>query len=138
MVVTETIHDARIIPMDGRPHVPEPVRLWNGDSRGRWEGNTLVVDTTNFSPTSGFMGSAENLHLVERFTRVAADAINYEITLADPTTWTRPWTAVIPLKQTPDKIYEFACHEGNRPMVGMLSAARADEKAAEDAARAPK
>jgi hypothetical protein len=131
----EAIHEARIIPLDGRPHLPQHIRQLNGDSRGRWEGNTLVVDTTNFSPESNFMGSAENLHLVERFTRVAGDTINYEITLDDPTTWTKPWTAMIPLKQAQAPLYEFACHEGNySTMVGILGAARADEKAAAEAA----
>ena len=133
--VPEAIHDARIIPLDGRPHLPRSVRQWNGDSRGHWQGTTLVVDTTNFSPKSNFMGSAENLHLIERFTRVAPDTINYEITLDDPTTWTKPWTAVIRLKQTSEAIYEFACHEGNyTTMVGMMGAAHADEKAAAGAA----
>ena len=135
VLVMEVIHDARIIPLDGRPHLPQSIRQWNGDSRGRWEGKTLVVDTTNFSPQSNFMGSAENLHLVERFTRVAPDTIRYEITLDDPTTWTKPWTAMIPLQQSQDEIYEFACHEGNRTvMLGMLGAARVQEKAAEEAA----
>ena len=135
----EAIHETRIIPLDGRPHLSEGVRQWSGDSRGRWEGNTLVVDTTNFSPNSYFLGAAENLHVVERFTRVAADTINYEITLNDPTTWTAPWTAVIRLKRTADKIYEYACHEGNfQTMEGILGAARVDEKAAEDAAKGPK
>jgi hypothetical protein len=125
----ENIHEARIIPLDGRPHLPPNLRQWSGDSRGRWEGNTLVVDTTNFSPQSNFMGAAENLHVVERFTRAAADTINYEITLDDQTTWTRPWTAVIHLKRTEDKIYEYACHEGNfHTLEGILGAARAAEK----------
>jgi hypothetical protein len=129
VLLTETIHDARVIPLDGRPHLPESVRQWNGDSIGRWEGNTLVVDTTNFSPKSNFMGSADRLHLVERFTRVAPDTITYEMTIDDATTWTRPWTAAVPLKQTSDRIYEFACHEGNAVIMrGMLAAARADEK----------
>ena len=88
----EAIHEARIIPLDGRPHLPQTMRQWTGDSRGRWEGNTLIVETTNFSPKSSFMGSAENLRVVERFTRVAADTLKYEITLDDPTTWTKPWT----------------------------------------------
>ena len=123
----EAIHDARIIPLDGRPHLPATVRTWNGDSRGRWEGQTLVVDTTNFSPNSSFMGAAENLHLVERFTRVAADEIDQQITLDDPTTWTKPWTAMLRLKPTTDRIYEFACHEGNLPVMGILRAARAEE-----------
>jgi hypothetical protein len=130
----EIIHDPRIIPLDGRPHLPPSVRQWNGDSRGRWERETLVVDTTNFSPKSNYLGSSENLHLIERFTRVAPGTIKYEITVNDPTTWTRPWTAVIYLKQTRDKIYEFACHEGNYDvMVSMLAGARAEEKAAEAA-----
>jgi hypothetical protein len=131
VLMTEAIHDARIIPLDGRPHLPQTIRQWNGDSRGRWEGNTLVVDTTNFSAKSNFMGSAENLHLVERFTRVAPDTINYEIMLSDSTTWTKSWAAAIRLRQTQDKIYEYACHEGNYDVMhGMLAGARADEKAA--------
>jgi hypothetical protein len=138
VLVMETIHDARIIPLDRRSHIPQSLRQWHDDSRGHWEGNTLVVETTNFSPKSNFMGSAEHLSLRERLTRVGPDTINYEITLDDPTTWTRPWTAVMPLKQRSERIYEFACHEGNRPMLGMLAGARADDKAAEEATRAPK
>jgi hypothetical protein len=131
VVVMEAIHDARIIPLDGRPHLPQSMRTWNGDSVGRWEGKTLVVDTTNFSPKDNFMGSAENLHLVERFTRVAPDEIRYEMTVDDPTTWTKPWTAVLRLRQTQDKIYEVACHEGNFwIMKGMLPPAPAQERAA--------
>jgi hypothetical protein len=130
VLAMETIHDARIVPLDDRPHLRETIRQWNGDSRGRWEGDTLVVDTTNFSPKSNFMGSAEHLHLVERFTRVGPDAISYEITINDPTTWTKSWTATMPLRNTTDRLYEFACHEGNLPMFGMLTAARADEQAA--------
>ncbi len=127
----EAIHDARIIPLDGRPHLPPSVRQWNGDARGRWEGKTLVVDTTNFSSQSNFMGSAENLHLVERFTRIAPNTLKYEITVDDPTTWTKPWTASLRLTETKEAIYEFACHEGNyTTMLGMLGAGRADEKAA--------
>jgi hypothetical protein len=113
VIVMEAIHDARIIPLDGRPHLPQNIRTWNGDSVGRWEGPTLVVDTTNFSPQDDFMGSAENLHLVERFTRIAPDEIRYEMTVDDPMTWTKPWTAVLRLKHTDEKIYEIACHEGN-------------------------
>ena len=126
VIVMEAIHDARIIPLDGRPHLPQNIPTWNGDSRGHWEGNTLVVDTTNFSSKDNFLGSAENLHLVERFTRVAQDEIRYDIIVNDPTTWTKPWTAVVRLKNTEDKIYEFACHEGNfRIMEDMLLAGRA-------------
>lgn len=129
VIVMEAIHDARIVPLDGRPHLPSNVRTWNGDSVGRWEGKTLVVDTTNFSEQSRFMGSAENLHLIERFTRIAPDEIRYEMTVNDPATWTKPWTAVLRLKQTQDKIYEFACHEGNLELMEtMLSPVRGHEK----------
>jgi len=139
VLVSEVIHDARIIPLDGRAPLPQSIHQWNGDSRGRWEGDTLVVETGNFSPQSYFMGSAENLRLVERFTRTAPDMINYEITLNDSTTWTKPWTAVIHLKQTQDQIYEFACHEGNHAVMrGMLAGARAEEKAAEEAGNGPR
>jgi hypothetical protein len=125
----EAVHEARIIPLDGRPHLPESVRLWEGDSRGRWDKQTLVVDTTNFSQSSDFLGSSDRLHLVERLTRVAADRIEYQITIDDPTTWTKPWTAVIRLKRSEAHLYEYACHEGNFEIVhDMLSAARASEK----------
>jgi hypothetical protein len=131
MLLSEAMHDARIIPLDGRPHLPQPIRRWLGDSRGRWEGSTLVVETTNFSPKSSLLGSAENLHMVERFTRTAIDRITYEITLTDPTTWATPWTAVVRLKQTNDKMYEDACHEGNQNvMTDILAGARFAEKAA--------
>jgi hypothetical protein len=124
----EAVHEARIISLDGRPHVPPSIRLWAGDSRGRWEGKTLVVDTTNFSPSSDFMGSSDHLHLVERFTRSAHDRIDYEITVEDQTTWTRPWTAVIRLRQTDAHLYEYACHEGNYEILrDMFAAARARE-----------
>ena len=134
VLFNEVIHEARIIPLDGRPHAPQTVRAWDGDSIGRWDGKTLVVDTTNFSPNSNFMGSAEGLHLVERFTRIAENEIRYEITVDDPATWTKPWTAMIRLRQSQEKIYEFACHEDNLPLVAILTGARAEEKAAEEAA----
>lgn len=137
-IMMETIHDTRIIPLDSRPHISQNIRQWHGDSRGHWEGNTLVVDTTNYSPKSNFRGSAQNLHMVERFTRVGPDTINYEVTLDDPTTWTKPWTVMIPLRRSDDLVYEYACHEGNDGIVGILAGARADEKAAEDAARKQK
>ena len=125
----EAVHEARIITLDGRPHLPPSVRLWEGDSRGRWEGKTLVVDTTNFSARNNFMGSSDHLHLVERFTRVALDRIDYQITVDDPTTWTKPWTAVIRLKQSAERLYEYACHEGNYELLrGILAGARANEK----------
>ena len=126
----ETGHEARIIPLDGRPHLPRSVGQWSGDSRGRWDGTTLVIETTNFSPRSNFLGSAEGLQLVERLTRVAPDTIRYEMTLTDPATWTRSWRAEMPLKQTDQMLYEYACHEGNyHILTGILSAARAQEQA---------
>jgi len=127
----ETGHEARIVPLDGRPHLPGRVGQWSGDSRGRWDGTTLVIETTNFSPRSNFMGAAAGLQLVERLTRVAPDTIKYEMTLTDPATWTRPWTAEMPLKKTDQMLYEYACHEGNfHILTGILSAARAQEAAA--------
>jgi len=109
----EAGHEARIIPVDGRPHLGQNLRQWNGDSRGRWAGNTLVVETTNFSSKSFFMGATDNLHVIERFTRTAPDHVEYEITVTDPTTWTRPWTAMMPLRQRHETLFEYACHEGN-------------------------
>ena len=131
LLFSEVIHEARVIPLDGRPHLPPEIRLWQGDSRGRWEGETLVIDTTNFSPESDFLGARENLHVVERLTRLAPNEIRYEITLDDPTTWTRPWSATIRLRRRDEKIYEFACHEDNRPLEGILAGARAAEKPAQ-------
>lgn len=125
VLVMETIHDVRIIPLDGRPHLPTRIRQWHGDSRGRWEGMTLVVETTNFSPKTTVLGSDENLHLVERFTRINPDTISYEVTVSDPTAWMAPWTVRMPLSQTDEALYEFACHEGNHyAMVGILAGAR--------------
>ena len=130
VIVLEMVHDARVIPLDGSPHLPSNVRSWLGDSRGHWEGNTLVVDVTNFIEGANFRGSDKNLHLIERFTRVDAETLQYEFTVDDPTTFTKPWTASIPAIATSDKIYEYACNEGNFAMSGILGGARADEKAA--------
>jgi hypothetical protein len=130
VMMAEMGHDARIIPTDGRPHLPQSIRPWNGDSRGRWEGDTLVVETTNFSPKSDFMGSHENLHLTERFTRTSPDVLEYQLTVNDPTTWTAPWTAMIPLKLKNELIYEFACHEGNHAIPNMLRGHRYEERQA--------
>jgi hypothetical protein len=135
VIFTEMIHDARIVPMDGRPHVSQDTRRWMGDSRGHWEGNTLVVETTNFTDKTNFRGSGANLHLVERFTRVDADTIEYRFTVDDPTTWTRPWTVAYPMVKTQGPIYEYACHEGNYGLVGILAGARAEERVAEETAR---
>jgi hypothetical protein len=129
----EMIHDARIVPMDGRPHLPKSVRQLHGDSRGRWEGDTLVVETTNY--INGFQGSTPNVKLTERFTRVSPDFINWAITVDDPETWTRPWTFMVRLKKADAQIYEYACHEGNYSMVGILAGARAEEAKAAAATR---
>jgi hypothetical protein len=130
MIMNEMAHDARIIPLDGRPHVDSRLRVWNGDSRGRWDGDTLVIETTNFSSKSDFMGSHDGLRLTERLTRVSADVLNYEFTVDDPTMWTRPWTAMIPLKHKNEMIYEYACHEGNEAMPDMLRGHRYEERQA--------
>ena len=135
VMFTEQIHDARIIPLDGHPDLSPNVRQWMGSSRGHWEGATLVVDTTNFNGRMSYQGSTEHLHLVERFTRVDADTIEYTFTVDDPASYTRPWTASIQLRPLQGEIYEFACHEGNYGMFNLLAGARAEEKAAEAAAR---
>ena len=136
VLFTEMIHDARVVPMDGRPHRSPNLRAWMGDSRGRWDGDTLVIDTTNFTDRTNFRGSGENLHLVERFTRVDADTIDYRFTVEDPTTWSRPWTVAYPIVRTDGPIYEFACHEGNYGLRGILTGARYEEQiAAETAAK---
>jgi hypothetical protein len=130
MIFVEMIHDARIIPLDVRPHLGPEIRLWLGDSRGHWEGNTLVVDTTNFTGKSAFRGSGENLHLIERFTRVDSETIRYEFTVDDPATFTRPWKAEIPMRKTQGPIYEYACNEGNYSLADILKGARVEEKRA--------
>ncbi len=136
-ILYEMIHEARVIPVDGRPHAPSSVRLWNGDSVGRWEGNTLVIDTTNFNgkgwiATSAAAGrikgipQSEAAHVVERLTRIDADTIDYEVTVEDPKVYTRPWKASIPLNSDPDyQIFEYACHEGNQALPNILTGGRA-------------
>jgi len=126
--MNEMAHDARVIPMDGRPHLGGGMRTWNGDSRGRWDGDTLVIETTNFSTKSEFMGAHENLRLTERLTRADPEILNYEFTVDDPTTWTRPWTAMIPLKLKDERIFEYACHENNYAIPNMLSGHRFEER----------
>jgi hypothetical protein len=132
VILQEMIHDARLVPLDGRPHLPESVRQLHGDPRGHWEGDSLVVETTNF--INGFQGSTPNVRLTEKYTRVSDDYINWEITVNDPDTWVQPWTFMIRLKHTNDQLYEYACHEGNHSMIGILAGARAEEKAAAEAA----
>ena len=131
----EKIHDVRIIPLDGRPHLPATMRQYLGDSRGRWDGDTLVVETTNFHPAGNQFGgyytlSDQNLTLIERFRRTAPDTLEYTFTVNDASMWTRPWTATINWKQSKGEVLEYACHEGNYSLRGMLSAARAEEAAA--------
>jgi hypothetical protein len=128
-ITYEMIHDTRVIPIGSGTHVGTAIRGYNGDSRAHWEGNTLVVDTTNFSEKTNFRGSRETLHIIERFTR-EGDGINYEVTVDDPSMWTKPWTAALTLaKQPDDTLFEYACHEGNNSMRNILSASRAAEKA---------
>ncbi len=138
LLLLEMNHDARIVPMDGRPHLPPHITTWLGDSRGRWEGDTLVIESTNFTPkvaafsarlgAGGFeFGSAENLRLVERFTRVDAKTLHYEFTVNDPSTFTRPFTGRLPMNLTDEMIYEYACHEGNYGLQDILRGGRAEE-----------
>ena len=127
----EMIHDARVIPLDNRPHISPKIRSYFGDSRGRWDGDTLVADVTNFSKTAGYRGATTNLHVVERFKRTDASTVHYELTVEDPTTFSRPWTAALDLKKDPRQVQvpEYACHEGNYAMFNILSGARANERA---------
>jgi hypothetical protein len=130
MIAIEMIHDVRIIPLNGRPHLPPAIRKWLGDSVGHFENNALVVDTTNFTDKTHFRGSDQNLHLMERFTRTGPETILYEFTLDDPTAFVGPWKAEIPMELSTGPMYEFACHEGNLALGRILSIARQAEKAA--------
>jgi hypothetical protein len=129
-LLSEQIHDVRIIPIDGRPHLPPDVRQLLGDARGHWDGNTLVVETTNFTDRTSFRGSGEHMHLTERFTRTGAETMLYEFTVDDPETFTHSWTARVPMTKSQGPIFEYACHEGNYGLAGSLSGARAEEAAA--------
>ena len=140
VIFVEMVHDARIVPLDGREHVDGSIRQWMGDARGRWDGHTLVVETRNFTNkvngrlelghTQGggtVFGGDENLHLVERFTRVSDDTIDYEFTVIDPTVWERPWTASLPMTAIEGPLFEYACHEGNYALSNILAGARLDD-----------
>ena len=134
VVFTEMIHEARIVPLDGRPHLPQGIRQWLGDSRGHWEGETLVIDSTNFTGKTGSfstlrmsLGSGETLHLVERFTRVGPDRLVYEFTVDDPTTFVQSFTAAVPMRRSDEPLFEYACHEGNYSLANILTSARAAE-----------
>ena len=137
VILNEMVHDARIVPLDGRPHLDDRLRQWMGDSRGRWDGDTLVVETTNFTaktasfgPTlSRAIGTGETLTLEERFTRLGRQTLQYEYTVTDPKTFTRPFTAAIPMRLLDGQIYEYACHEGNHGLMNILAGARAEERA---------
>ena len=130
VVVNEMIHSARIVDLTGRPHQPKEIRFLTGDSVGRWEGDTLVVDTTNYKPRSFMSRSSEQLHVVERLSLTSPDTLRYEITINDPGTWTKPWSLMIPLKRADHPMWEYGCHEGNYGMAGILTGARAEERAA--------
>ena len=133
VILTEMIHNVRVIPLDERPHVGGTIRLLSGDSRGHWDGDTLVVETTNFSDTLPFQGSGANRRLIERFTRIDEHTIDWRFTVEDETAWARPWTAVLPFTKVEGPLYEYACHERNYGMENLLVSARAVEKAATDA-----
>jgi len=128
VLLTEMVHTTRVVPLDGRDRLSDDIQQWSGDSRGRWEGDTLIVETSNFNEGRRWRGTTSNLKLVERFTRVDADTLEYEYTVTDPDTWATPWTASIPLRRTDVPMYEYACHEGNHSMEGILAGHRADER----------
>ena len=125
---SEMIHDARVFPIDAGPHVSRAITQYHGDSRARREGDTLVVDTINYSPNANFRGSTDGLHTIEKFKRVAEDTLEYYVTIEDPTVWSRPWTLMIPLKKTGEIMFEYACHEGNYGLPAILAGARAQER----------
>jgi len=131
-ILNEMIHNTRIIPTDGRPH--GKLRQWAGDSRGRWEGETLVVETINFLRETSLTGSTADTHLIERFTRVDPETVMYEFRVEDPNSYTRPWSAMMPLRRIEERLYEYACHEGNYGLYNIMAGARAKEKAEADAA----
>ena len=126
LILTEMVHDARVVRMDAQ-HLPSTIRKWLGDSIGHWDGDTLVIDTTNFTDKTRFRGSSEALHTVERLTRVDANTLRYQFTIEDPSTWTKPWTAEYTWPATKDLMYEYACHEGNYAMGNILRGARLKE-----------
>ncbi len=127
VILNEMVHDARIIPLDGRPALPSHIRQWHGDSRGRWDGNTLVVTTTNYTDRTSFRGSGPDLTLVERFSRVADDTLLYDYTIDDPASFDRPWSASVPMMNNKAPLFEYACHEGNYGMHNLLVSARSEK-----------
>ena len=137
VLLNEMVHSSRVIPLDGRPHLDEGLRQWMGDSRGRWEGDTLVVETTNFLRETSFRGgvTTAGLHLVERFTRVSEGTLMYQVTVNDPNAWDRPWSYQIPMVKNDQPLFEYACHEGNYGLYNILAGAVVQEAEAEAAAR---
>ncbi len=133
VILNEMVHDARVVPLDDSAHLPPHMRQWHGDSRGHWDGDSLVVETISFTDKTSYRGSTDSLHLVERFTRADADTLLYEFTVTDPRTFTQPWTAVVPMNLSSNRTYEYACHEGNYGMEGILAGHRAEERAAAEA-----
>jgi len=138
VILNEMVHDLRVIPLDGRPHLPEHVRQWAGSSRGHWEGDTLVVESAGFLRETGFTGASSELHLIERFTRVSDDRLLYEFTVEDATAFTAPWTAAIPMKRSDMPLFEYACHEGNYGMTNLLAGARSVEMTADAGSGPPR
>jgi hypothetical protein len=129
VIVHEMIHEARVIPLDGRPRLNQKIGQWIGSSRGWWDGDTLVVETTNFSGQQNYRGSTNGLHLTERYTRAGKDRLEMRLTVSDPTTWEKPWTVLLPMRPTEGELIEYACHEGNYSMFNLLEVARDEEKA---------
>ena len=138
VIVHEMIHEARIVPLDGRPRLNEHVQAWIGDTRGRWEGDTLVVETTNFNGKNNYRGSTTGLHLTERYTRVDEGRLELRLTVSDPTTWEKPWTVLLPMRPTEGELIEYACHEANLSMFNLLEVARDAEKEAAAKGQAPR
>jgi hypothetical protein len=128
LILVEMLHSPRIIPLEARPQLPQQVRQLEGSSRGRWDGDTLVIETTNFTDVTAFQGASADMKLTERFTRTSDDTLMYRFTVDDPKTWTRPWTAEVPWKKAIGPIFEHACHEGNYSLTNLLRGAREDEK----------
>ena len=128
VILNEMVHDARVVPLDGRDHLDAGIRQWLGNSRGYWDGDTLVVETANFRDETNFRGVTRDLRLVERFTRAAADTLLYGFTVTDPRTFVRPWTAEVPMSLSPSPTFEYACHEGNYGLEGILAGTRAEER----------
>jgi hypothetical protein len=138
VILNEMVHDSRVIPLDGRPHTSSKIRSWAGDSRGRWEGDTMVIETVNLREENLFRGAGPNLKLVEKFSRVGADTLLYEVTVIDPDTFTTPWTLQIPMSPSNGRIYEYACHEHNYGLAGILAGHRMEEREAAEAAAGKK